>query len=90
AFDHFLVLPQNGDISKYKISQDEWQQMKDFEIILDKPHKVQQFMSSESTPVLSGAIPSFEMFMTSWENLAERNSHLQPLIQPGLDVAYKY
>jgi len=54
------------------------------------PNKVQQFMSKESTPVLSGAVPSFEMFMTSWEQLSSKNPRLKPLVQPGLDLAYKY
>jgi hypothetical protein len=47
-------------------------------------------MSKESTPVLSGAVPSFEMFMTSWEQLSSKNPRLKPLVQPGLDLAYKY
>jgi hypothetical protein len=28
-------------------------------------------MSSERMPVLSGAIPAFEMFMTKWEEFKE-------------------
>jgi hypothetical protein len=47
-------------------------------------------MSKESMPVLSGAILSFEMFMSSWEELSEKNPRLQPLIKSGLDVACKY
>jgi hypothetical protein len=54
------------------------------------PHKVQQVMSGESTPILSGAIPSFEIFMSSWEQLAENHPNLQPILQPGLDWACKY
>jgi hypothetical protein len=38
-------------------------------------------MSSESTPVLSRAISSFEMFMTEWEKLAEQHEILQ-LLRP--------
>ena len=47
-------------------------------------------MSEESTLVLSGAIPSFEMFMTTWEKLSTTHPSLTPLIKPGLDMAYKY
>jgi hypothetical protein len=47
-------------------------------------------MSEESTPVLSGAIPSFEMFMTAWEQLSAKNNELVQLVKPGLDLAYKY
>ena len=37
-----------------------------------------------------GAIPSFEMFMTRWEQLLKRNKCLEPVMRPGLDAAYKY
>jgi hypothetical protein len=47
-------------------------------------------MSDESTPILSGAIPAFEMFMTTWEKLSQENRHLEEFIQKGLDWAYKY
>ena len=47
-------------------------------------------MSSESTPVLCGSIPSFELFMSKWEKLAKENKHLVEFIQPGLETAYKY
>jgi len=30
------------------------------------PNLLQQIMSSETNPVLSGTIPAFEMFMTAW------------------------
>lgn len=51
---------------------------------------VQQVMSAESTPILSGAIPAFEMFMTKWEKLADEHTKLKPFVQPGLDWTYKY
>ena len=54
------------------------------------PHRVQQIMSAESTPILSGAIPAFETFMTSWEKLAKDFPRLEPLIAPGLDWASMY
>lgn len=54
------------------------------------PHRVQQIMSNESTPILAGSIPAFEMFMTSWEMLAERNPRLQRWIEIGLSWARKY
>ena len=53
------------------------------------PHHVQQVMSGESTPILCGAIPSFESFMSKWEEMQE-NSCLKPLVEPGLEWAYKY
>jgi hypothetical protein len=47
-------------------------------------------MSGESTPLLSGAIPSFELFMTRWEKLKEDKPHLGQFIDKGLESAYKY
>lgn len=47
-------------------------------------------MSAEKTPILSGAIPAFEMFMSRWEKLGREHPHLKPLIKPGLEWAYKY
>jgi hypothetical protein len=53
------------------------------------PHQVQQIMSGETTPLLSGAIPAFEMFMTRWENMSQV-SNLKSTIAPGLEWAAKY
>jgi len=47
-------------------------------------------MSAEKTPILSGAIPAFEMYMSSWEKLGLEHPCLKDLIKPGLDWAYMY
>ena len=47
-------------------------------------------MSSETTPVLSGTIPAFEMFMSTWEDLAERHPRLSLWIGVGMDKAKEY
>jgi len=47
-------------------------------------------MSNERMPILAGAIPSFEMFMSRWEKLATEHPHMEHLIQPGLDLTYEY
>jgi hypothetical protein len=47
-------------------------------------------MSREETPVLSGTLPAFEMFMTSWEMLGEKYPRLAPFVDIGLKWAYKY
>jgi hypothetical protein len=54
------------------------------------PHGVQQVMSGESTLILSGAISSFESFMTTWENIIQDYPHLEKYVKPGLDWAYLY
>ena len=47
-------------------------------------------MSAETTPVLSGAIPSFEIFMSQWERLGEDYLTLKPWTDIGLKWAKKY
>jgi hypothetical protein len=41
-------------------------------------------MSSESTPVLSGAVPAFESMTERWNELV-LIPHLAPLVNIGLD-----
>jgi hypothetical protein len=59
---------------------------------LQYSHAVQQVMSKEKTPVLAGAVPSLERFMSNWERLAAipDNKHLAPAIERGLSFAKKY
>ena len=47
-------------------------------------------MSSKSTPILCGAIPAFEMFMTAWEKCAKAHPNLEKYIRPGLEWACMY
>ena len=32
----------------------------------------------------------FELYMLKWEKLANKHSHMKPIIQEGLNWAYKY
>jgi len=47
-------------------------------------------MAKEATPVLSGAIPALELFMTKWERLINKCDNLRPFINAGLDKAREY
>jgi urease accessory protein UreE len=47
-------------------------------------------MSAEQTPILSGAIPAFEMFMTAWEELGNKHPPLQRWTKIGIHWATKY
>ena len=47
-------------------------------------------MSFESTPVLSRAMSSFELFMTEWEKLGKQHRILRPWMEIGLQWAKKY
>ena len=60
------------------------------QLVAQVPHMVQQIMSAESMPVLSGAVPSFEIFMTRWEKLRTKFPELKPWVDIGLEWATKY
>ena len=48
-------------------------------------------MSGESTPILCGAIPAFEMFMSKWDQIIEvfdTGSRLVTYAQAGLEWAH--
>jgi len=47
-------------------------------------------MSAHATPVLSGAIPAFELFMSNWEDLGNKFNNLKPWTDIGLKWARKY
>lgn len=47
-------------------------------------------MSGESLPRLGGAVPSFELFMIAWQNMATMCPRLKGWIDEGLKWARKY
>ena len=51
-------------------------------------------MSAENTPLLAAAIPSFELFMASWNTMLANEDlkaeNIEKFIQPGLVIATKY
>lgn len=47
-------------------------------------------MATEKLPSLCGMIPAIEIFMTSWEDLGEKQPRLKRFIKPGLKYAVKY
>jgi hypothetical protein len=47
-------------------------------------------MSTESTLILSGAIPAFEMFMTQWEHLRDNHPETKHWVDIGLSWATTY
>ena len=53
-------------------------------------HCVQHVMLSESTPILCGAIPAFEKFMSKWEGMMEHFPNSKLYIKEGLNCVFKY
>jgi len=54
------------------------------------PHEVQQVVSVHMTPVLSGAILSFKLFMSQWEKLDEEHLNLKAWTDIGSKWTTKY
>lgn len=46
-------------------------------------------LAGERTPLLSGAIPTFEMFLTNWEQL-QGNLRVGDFVSKGVATATKY
>jgi hypothetical protein len=97
------VLPINDELAVHKLTVEEWSVLADFRIILEvhtlqntqrcmlmRPIRFLTMYSSELTLILSGAIPTFKIFMSAWEQLAKRHAYLRPWINIGLSYAYKY
>ncbi|KAF8870089.1 hypothetical protein BD779DRAFT_1456019 [Infundibulicybe gibba] len=78
AIDHYLEHgPQNYSLRKYRLTSMEWTVLVDFKDLLCIPHCVQQAMSGEKYPTLSGTIPAFELYMSELEVVVERDNRLQ-------------
>ncbi|KAN0120540.1 Ribonuclease H-like domain containing protein [Russula decolorans] len=82
----FFSMKVHG-LTEYKLTDLDWELL---DALYAVPHMVQQIMSAESMPVLSGAVPSFEIFMTRWEKLRSKFPELKPLVDVGLEWAEKY
>ncbi|KAG1775059.1 hypothetical protein EV702DRAFT_1236596 [Suillus placidus] len=77
-------------ISEKRLSEMDWQFLQDLEVILEAPHATQQKLSSESTPLLSHAVPTFEELINGWESIGLHVPHWKPIINIGLIWASKY
>jgi hypothetical protein len=61
-----------------------------FNISYQAPHAAQQKLSSESTPLLSLAVPTFEAMIETWESIGLHVPHCKPIVDIGLAWASKY
>jgi hypothetical protein len=61
-----------------------------FNISYQAPHAAQQKLSSESTPLLSLAVPTFEAMIETWESIGLHVPHCKPIVDIGLTWASKY
>ncbi|KAF8488807.1 hypothetical protein F5888DRAFT_1587603, partial [Russula emetica] len=59
AIDLFFSMKMHR-LTEYKLTDVDWELL---DALYAVPHMVQQIMLGESMPVLSGAVPSFKIFM---------------------------
>ncbi|KIJ12676.1 hypothetical protein PAXINDRAFT_82462, partial [Paxillus involutus ATCC 200175] len=85
-----ITMGHDIELKDYVLSCPQWLVLKDFEHILQVPHKVQQCMSSESLPHLGSTVPCFELFMSAWEMLGATHPRVKPWTDVGLEWATKY
>ena len=58
--------------------------------VYEAAHGVLQIMLSESTPILCGAITSFELLMMKWGQLGDKHPQLKYWTNIGLFWVQKY
>ncbi|KIK98011.1 hypothetical protein PAXRUDRAFT_135057, partial [Paxillus rubicundulus Ve08.2h10] len=79
---YFLDAPCNADIADHKMLPLGW----------EVPFHAQWTMCRESIPLIGGAFPSYETFLTQWTSLSLACDHPQlvSFISSGLELANHY
>ena len=106
AIEEFLDDPEYIDLqSKYQLGNADWQALDAFKRILgvscnfnseytshsgQVPHAFQQCLSSENTPTLCDAIPSFERMIKVWEADKQKHPETSEIVQTGIDKLESY
>ncbi|KAF9231413.1 hypothetical protein BU15DRAFT_7811, partial [Melanogaster broomeanus] len=67
--DYFFDAPCNINISDSKLAALDWEVLQDMEVVLEVPSQAQKSMCSQSLPLLSGTVPSYETFLAQWTSL---------------------
>ncbi|KAF8809261.1 hypothetical protein BYT27DRAFT_7222516 [Phlegmacium glaucopus] len=78
AIDDITSDNEFKDLHKFKLTEDDWGLLKDYQEIL------QEILSSETTPTLCYSIPAFQSFINLWTQLVEDKPEWENIIQPGL------
>ncbi|KAF4612547.1 hypothetical protein D9613_012718 [Agrocybe pediades] len=86
----FLMSEESKDLSKYQLSDAEWDALQIIANILSVPHAFQQLLSSEQTPTLGYTIPSFQAMIMRWQKMQDQMPSIAHIIQAGLDKLEGY
>ena len=77
-------------LQTHLLSLDEHKVLRDIYLILRLPHRAQEMLSSEHTPMTSHAIPVYETLIMGWEELKESLPHLSGYIDTGIKKIREY
>ncbi|KAF9519743.1 hypothetical protein BS47DRAFT_1481925 [Hydnum rufescens UP504] len=72
------------------LSDDEWKMAEKIRRVLAYPHSVQQLMSGEATPILSGTLPAFQSLQNRWEEHMAKNPDVTPFVLEGMEQLNQY
>ncbi|KAF8833085.1 hypothetical protein BDN67DRAFT_859307, partial [Paxillus ammoniavirescens] len=77
-------------LTNLSLAYQEWNALEVFRKILVVLHAFQQRLSSEKTPTLCYAIPSFRAMMMAWDTQVDESPDLKPIIESGLNKLSSY
>ncbi|KAF9506831.1 hypothetical protein BS47DRAFT_1321642, partial [Hydnum rufescens UP504] len=69
AIEDFFALHKYRDSTAKNLTDAKWKILGDVVGILSYPHDIQQLMSGEATPSLTGVLPTFQGLQNRWEVL---------------------
>ncbi|KAH6902447.1 hypothetical protein BKA70DRAFT_1113066, partial [Coprinopsis sp. MPI-PUGE-AT-0042] len=75
---------QNPDLRDLSFKKDEIQVLGDLISVLAIPHGAQELLSSERTPTLSMALPTYKLILDGWKLQARLLPHMRPFINAGI------
>jgi len=79
-----IFVSKNPDLSDYRLSAEDWAQIKVYAKILEVPHAFQQKLSYEKTPILCEALLSFQKIIVKWEEYQDKMPEYAHHIEAGL------
>jgi hypothetical protein len=90
ALRSYAATSDNAIVNDALLSSHERRVLRDIYYILRIPHRAQELLSYEHTPVASHAIPVYETLIAAWESLKSHFPHLSSSIDCGISKIREY
>ncbi|KAF9505581.1 hypothetical protein BS47DRAFT_1269356, partial [Hydnum rufescens UP504] len=78
------------ELQSKNLSDEQWNLADKICEILSFPHSIQQLMSGEATPILSGVLPAFQQLQNCWEDHAAKQHDISWYVYEGMEWLNKY